>query len=107
MAFWGLSERQVVFLLACNDPNYAVMRSMAHQVEKWQDRGARLSLDMGTTQQMCSSLLHLYRKSIELSVHEYLTRRISDMIMEEQVKKGAGGGDSRSRPSFEAFDPVL
>lgn len=87
----GLCDRQLAFLLACNDPAWPALRSLAHQYDKWNAKQARCNPDAPlTTIQTLSILLRICGESLPDSLRGHLTARYQAIKLKKQVEEGEG-----------------
>lgn len=88
----GLSERQLAFLIACNAPEWAQIRTLTHTIDRWlrQQERCNPGVTMSTIQ-LLSNLLRIHKNSLGVSLYQYLTDKLAALILEEQVKEGQGG----------------
>lgn len=100
----GLSSRQVIYLIACNDETWPIIRDMGHRWGDWERQQERLHLpsvaETTTPTYLLSDLHRIYRKRCTESFDRYLTARFSQLMMEEQVKSRGWEGDSPDQPSL-------
>lgn len=97
LAFLGLSERQCAYLIACNDPAWPFIRTLSHTLDKWQARLTLYSPKIPEiTIQLFSTLWSVHKNLCPESMKPYLTARIKQLTLEEQVKKGEGDGNPSS-----------
>lgn len=91
-----VTERQLAYLIACNDPSWPSLRSLTHLLRRWRDRQARVGpsglKELPITPQMLSTLLEVGGKNAPESLKAYLTARILSLTIQEQVKRGEGAG---------------
>ena len=103
----GLSSRQVIFLIACNDETWPIIREMGHLWGTWEAQQRRLGLpsveEVQTPTYLLSDLHRIFRKRCSERFDRYLTARFSQLILNEQVKSGGWEGDSPDQPFL--FDP--
>jgi len=88
----GLSERQLAFLVACNDPAWPEIREISHRISKWAERCATLAAEGPGNYLTAAALLvalpEILKKSPKSPFLDYLTARIRRLMLMEQVKKG-------------------
>jgi len=78
----GLSNRQLAYLIACNDPTWPQIRTLVHRIERWESRQALCrgkSLNWGRGD--WESLFRLECKIFVKSFQEYLTARITKVTL--------------------------
>lgn len=89
-----LSDPQLAYLIACSDPSWPVLRSMAQVADNWALQQVRFGPDGTfkhlTTTLMLSTLIKFGGKNAPESLKAYLTARISQLTIEEQVKRAEG-----------------
>lgn len=94
----ALEMRQLVILLASNDPSWPALRSMVHTLDRWLKRqelaGPADLKKLPITTQMLSTLVRVGGKNAPESLLHYLTTRISQLTIEEQVKRAEGAASS-------------
>lgn len=104
----GLSHRQLAFLLACNAPEWAVIRSIVHQIDRWVQKQARVGPGTPESQITTTLLLRCSGRILSMvsipSLKDYLTARIQKFILQEQVKKGLSPTGESSLFSREELD---
>ena len=104
----GLSRRQLAYLLACNAPEWPVIRSIVHQISKWlaqQEKIAgRDAMEGFSTENLLSSIKILVCKIDHSDLRIYLTGRISSLILKKQSKQG--DPDPKGEGSHLIADPL-
>jgi len=89
--FVGISDHQLAYLVACNDPAWPWLRSVSHTIDKWRSRQRdSRGNELNFTIQTLSALFDVHKKTCPESLKGYLTDRISDFRLEEQEKRGLG-----------------
>jgi len=95
MRWSALTERQLAYLLACNDPSWPALRELTHQWDKWEAQQAKVNpkalLD---TTQTYSSLLRLHKNSLPDDLRRHLTARLKQIKLSEQVEEVGVGTDT-------------
>lgn len=84
----GIVERQLAWLLACDDPNWPMMRHFIKSVQEWaevSDYGFDPSPD---TPQMFSSIVDKLVKKFNATGCEWLTEHFGSATLKEQSMKG-------------------
>lgn len=104
MDLLNMQTPQFVFLIAANSPEWATIRSMVHLIERWDAQQLRIKGEhLQITTQMLSVLVRTTKGILSESLYRYLTGRISDLSIEEQLKKGsAPSGAGQPLSLFEA-----
>lgn len=84
LAATGLTGAHMIKLIACNDPDWAVIKDFTHQIAKWHAQQASvhpavdyIAYCYENTTQVLSSLLRLKRNLGSDRLRTYLTERIS------------------------------
>lgn len=89
--FLGLSDRQLTFLLASKAPEWPVLRSMAQTLDKWLVKQGTCGQVSGKTIAiLLSTLVKSHCKIEQKALKAYLTARLSQTSIEEQVKEAEG-----------------
>jgi hypothetical protein len=81
-----LTSAHMRYLIACNDPDWAVIRDFIHQLDKWRSKQRALFPDQDyldcvdvTPSQMLSSLLRVKKNIGSDRLRSYLTAIISEL----------------------------
>lgn len=97
----GITPRQCAYLLACNDPSWPFLRLLSHTLDKWRSHQAILrSEELPCTSYTLQGLLDLHKNSAPEALRRYLTGRIRQLKLGEQVEKGEGAGSGPSLPGL-------
>jgi hypothetical protein len=97
----GLTPRQCAYLLSCNDPAWPFMRLLSHTLDKWLCKQSLVRSEaLPCTSYTLQGLLDLHKNSAPKSLLAYLTGRIQQLKLEEQVKRGEGEGFGPTSPSL-------
>lgn len=96
--WFNLTERQLAYLLACDAPEWAQIREMTHQCDRWLTKQTRVGppipISGWSTTQTYSALLKIVKNRLGESLHHYLQGRIKELRMKEQLKEGSGVASS-------------
>lgn len=78
----GLSERQLAFLIACNDPTWPQIRDIVHKAERWDARQRSVGPSpLKWTREDYRMLIVRECKSIVKSLGDYLTGRLENLML--------------------------
>lgn len=99
--FLGLSDRQLVFLLASKAPEWPVLRSMAQTLDRWLvKQGSCGQVSGKTVAILLSTLVKSHCKIEQKPLKAYLTARLAQTSIEEQVKEAEGAPLAPSNLSY-------
>lgn len=91
-----LCERQLAYLIACSDPSWAALRDMVHTLSRWRAQQVLAGPDnlkeLPITTQMLSALVRTGGKNAPETLRAYLTGKITELTIKEQVKRAEGVG---------------
>lgn len=80
----NLSPGQMRYLIACNDPDWSVIRDFIHQLDRWATQSFKVRPDWDYWASCCktptltlSSLLQVKKNLGSIRLRDYLTARIS------------------------------
>lgn len=82
---FGLKERWLIFLLACDAPEWPYFRSIVHQLEKWLTQQRRVYPEYFSTNSerefLLSGLARIAPKCPFPALREYLTSKIQQLTL--------------------------
>lgn len=90
MDLLSMQAPQFVFLIAANSPEWATIRSMVHLIERWDAQQVRIRGEhLEFTTRLLSDVIRTTKGILSESLYRYLTDRIAQLSIEEQLKKGS------------------
>lgn len=109
-AITGITNQQLIYLIACNDPCWPWIRTVSHTIDRFVHQRPDLVADgENSAIALLSTVLTIHGKTCPNSLKRYLTEFNLGFMLKKQVKRGTGGSVSEppsglSSPPEAEFD---